>query len=81
MVNKEGFIAALMGYYATLSGINGNNNYCLLRAGTDQQAAFKKALTDSVVINLSTGTLTAEAIANITTQVRNILVNFTPTFE
>jgi len=81
MVNKEGFIAALMGYYATLSGINGNNNYCLLRAGTDQQAAFKKALTDSVVINLATGTLTAEAIANITTQVRNILVNFTPTFE
>jgi phage tail sheath gpL-like len=81
MVNKDGFIAAMMGYYATLSGINGDNNYVLLRAGTDEQKAFKQALLDSVVITLSTGTITAESIANIVSQVRNIIINFTPTFE
>lgn len=81
MVNKDGFIGKMMGYYSALSGINGNNNYVLLRAGTAEAAAFKQALLDSVVINLSTGTITAEGIANIVTQVRNLLVNFTPTFE
>lgn len=81
MVDKEGFIGKMMGYYATLSGINGNNNYVLLRASTDAQATFKQALTDSVAINLATGTITVEALANITTQVRNILINITPTFE
>ena len=81
MVNREGFIARMMGYYATLSGINGNNNYVLLRAGTQEAKAFKKALEDSVVITLIDGKITAESIANIVTQVRNIIVNFTPTFE
>lgn len=81
MVNKDAFIGKMMGYYSALSGINGNNNYVLLRAGTAEAAAFKEALLDSVVINLSTGTITAESIANIVTQVRNLLVNFTPTFE
>jgi len=81
MVNKDGFIGKMMGYYSALSGINGNNNYVLLRAGTAEAAAFKQALLDSVVINLSTGTITAESIANIVTQVRNLIVNFTPTFE
>ena len=81
MVNAEGFIAIMMRYYAALSGINGNNNYVLLRAGTAESAAFKQAIVDSIVITLSTGTITAESIANIVTQVRNIIVNFTPTFE
>jgi hypothetical protein len=81
MVNREGFVARMMGYYATLSGINGNNNYVLLRAGTEEAKAFKQALDDSVVITLVDGKITAESIANIVTQVRNIIVNFTPTFE
>jgi phage tail sheath gpL-like len=81
MVNAQGFVARMMGYYAALSGINGNNNYVLLRAGTEEAKAFKQAIEDSIVITLSTGTITAESIANIVTQVRNIIVNFTPTFE
>jgi phage tail sheath gpL-like len=81
MVNREGFISRMMGYYAALSGINGNNNYVLLRAGTAEALAFKQALDDSVVITLVDGKITAESIANIVTQVRNIIVNFTPTFE
>jgi len=81
MVNAEGFVATMMGYYATLSGINGDNNYVLLRAGTDESADFKTAIEDSIVITLSTGTITTESIANIVSQVRDIIVNFTPTFE
>jgi phage tail sheath gpL-like len=81
MVNKEGFIGTMMGYYATLSGINGDNSYVLLRAGAEEREAFREALENSVLITLSTGTITAEAIANIVSQVRNIIVNFTPTFE
>lgn len=81
MVNREGFVARMMGYYANLSGINGNNNYVLLRAGTEEAKAFKQAIEDSIVVTLSTGTITTESIANIVTQVRNIIVNFTPTFE
>lgn len=81
MVNQEGFVAKMMGYYATLSGINGDNSYVLLRAGEEERKAFKQALEDSVVITLSTGTITVESIANIVTQVRDLIVNFTPTFE
>ena len=80
-INKDGYIALSMGYYANLSGINGNAQYGLLRAGSAEAKAFKQALLDSVVITLSTGTITAESIANIVTQVRNVIVNFTPTFE
>lgn len=81
MVNADGFTAAMMGYYATLSGDNGDNSYVLLRAGSEERKAFKQAIEDSVLITLSTGTITAESIANIVTQVRNIIINFTPTFE
>jgi hypothetical protein len=81
MVNAEGFVARMMGYYSALSGINGNNNYVLLRAGTEEAKAFKQAIEDSIVITLSTGTITTESIANTVTQLRNIIVNFTPTFE
>ena len=77
MANAESFIGRMMGYYSTLSS---NKNYVLLRAGTAEAAAFKQALLDSVVITLSTGTITAESIANIVTQVRNLIVNLTPTF-
>jgi phage tail sheath gpL-like len=81
MVNAEGFIATMMGYYSALSGINGNNQYVLLRASKDEAKAFKQAIKDSIVINLSTGTITSGAIANIVTQVRNLIINYTPTFE
>lgn len=81
MVNREGFIATMMKYYGELSGINGNNNYVLLRAGKLEAQAFKKAIEDSIVITLVDGKISAESIANIVTQVRNLIVNFTPTFE
>lgn len=81
MVNRDGFIGRTMGYYAELSGTNGSKDYVLLRAGSANQAAFKLALTDSVTITLSIGTITVDAIANIVTQLRNIIANFTPTFE
>lgn len=81
MVNREGFIARMMKYYGELSGINGNNNYVLLRAGKLEAQAFKKAIEDSIVITLVDGKISTESIANIVTQVRNLIVNFTPTFE
>lgn len=81
MVNEKGFIATMMGYYGALSGINGDNNYVLLRAGSAEAKAFRQAIEDSIAITLSTGTITAESIANIVTQVRNVIINFTPTFE
>jgi len=80
MVNREGFIAIMMGYYSVLSGDNGDNSYVLLRAGAEERQAFRDAL-ESVAINLATGTITAESIANIVTQVRNVIINITPTFE
>lgn len=80
-VNKESFVAQMMGYYATLSGTNGDGSFGLLRKGAAEQKAFKQALLDSVVITLVDGKITAEAIANIVTQVREIIINFTPTFE
>jgi phage tail sheath gpL-like len=81
MVNAEGFTAAMMGYYSALSGDTGDNSYVLLRAGKAERDAFRDAIEQSIVINLSTGTITAESIANIVTQVRSIIINFTPTFE
>lgn len=81
MVNKEAFIAKVMSYYASLSGINGKNDYVLLRAGTAEANAFRLALEQTVTINLPLGKITSEVIANIVTQVRNIIINFTPTFE
>jgi hypothetical protein len=82
MVNREGFISRMMGYYGALSGYKtGNNNYVLLRAGTAEANAFKKALQDSIVITLVDGKISTESIANIVTQLRQIIVNFTPTFE
>jgi phage tail sheath gpL-like len=82
MVNREGFIAKMMGYYGALSGYKtGNNNYVLLRAGSEEANAFKQALEDSIVITLVDGKITAESIANIVSQVRQLIVNFTPTFE
>lgn len=82
MVNREGFIAKMMSYYGALSGYKtGNNNYVLLRAGSEEANAFKQALEDSIVITLVDGKITAESIANIVSQVRQLIVNFTPTFE
>ena len=82
MVNREGFIGQMMGYYGALSGYKtGNPNYTLLRAGSEEASAFKQALEKSIVITLVDGKITTEAIANIVTQLRQIIVNFTPTFE
>ena len=81
MVNANSLIATMVGYYAALSGLNGDNSYVLLRAGEAERKAFKQAIIDSIVVTLSTGTITAESIANIVTQVRDITINFTPTFE
>lgn len=82
MVNKEGFINLMKKYYGALSGYKtNNNNYVLLRAGDAELKAFVEALDQSVVITLIDGKITAESIANIVTQVRQIIVNFTPTFE
>ena len=47
----------------------------------DELKAFVDALDQSVVITLIDGKITAESIANIVTQVREFIVNFTPTFE
>ena len=81
MVNKQAFIAFMMGYYAALSGINGNNNYVLYRASKSEAKTFKAALEDSIVIDLALGKITAASIANIVTQVRSIILTLTPTFE
>ena len=81
MVNAEGFTSRMVSYYNILSGLNGDNNFVLLRASKAEQTAFRNAITDSIVITLPTGTITTESIANIVTQVRNLIVNLTPTFE
>lgn len=82
MINKEGFINLMKKYYGALSGYKtNNNNYVLLRAGDSELKAFVDALDQSVVITLIDGKITAESIANIITQVREFIVNFTPTFE
>lgn len=81
MVNREKFTGQMMSYYNNLSGSTGNKDYVLLRAGADNAKAFKQAITDTIVLTLSTGTITTESIANIVTQLRDIIVNFTPTFE
>ncbi len=82
MVNKQGFIALMKKYYGVLSGYKtNNNNYVLLRASEADFQAFVDALEQSVTITLIDGKITAESIANIVTQVRQLIVNFTPTFE
>ena len=81
MQNAESITALIVSYYGILSGMNGENSYVLLRAGEAERKAFKKAIEDSIVVTLSTGTVTMESIANIVTQVRDITINFTPTFE
>jgi hypothetical protein len=78
----EDFINLMKKYYGALSGYKtNNNNYVLLRAGDSELKAFVDALDQSVVITLVDGKITAESIANIVTQVREFIVNFTPTFE
>ncbi len=81
MVNRTKFTGQMMSYFNILSGTTGNKDYVLLRAGADNAAAFKAAIVDTIVLTLSTGTITTESIANIVTQLREIIVNFTPTFE
>lgn len=81
MVNRDGFIARTMGYYAELSGSNGSNSYVLLRAGSANRDAFKQSLTDSVILTLSTGTITADLLGNIVTQLRSVIGKLTATFD
>jgi phage tail sheath gpL-like len=77
MVNRDIFIARTMAYYSALSG----QDYALLRSGSENEAAFKSAMTDSLQITLVNGTITVEMLAPIVTQLRDIIANFTPTFE
>jgi phage tail sheath gpL-like len=76
-VNRDSIISTMTGYYLRLS----DTGYGLLRKGSAQRDAFAKAINDSIIVNLVNGTVTLESIANITTQLRNIIINFTPTFE
>ena len=77
-VNADSFTAAMVGYYLTLST---DSAYGLLRAGAEEKDAFRQAIVDTLAITLSTGTIDTDSIANIVSQVRNIIVDFTPTFE
>lgn len=77
-VNQDSFTAAMVSYYTTLAF---DSEYGLLRASEAEKKAFKKSITDSVVINLADGKITSDVIANIVTQVREIIINFIPTFE
>lgn len=74
-VNKEEFINAMSRYYKTLAK-NG-----LLVDSSDSLQAFRTALNQSTIVDLANGKIVAEAIAPITSQLRDIFVNFTPTFE
>jgi phage tail sheath gpL-like len=74
-INKQEFINAMARYYTVLAR-NG-----LLIDSKDSLDAFKLALNDSTTIDLANGKIVAEAIAPITSQLRDIFVNFTPTFE
>lgn len=80
-VNAQSILNTFMSYYATLSGINGDTDYLTLRAGEEERKAYKKEIEDSIQINLSTGTITLDQIANIVSQLRNIIINITRTFE
>ena len=74
-VNKELFINTAVRYYQALSKEN------LLIDSAEALDAFRKELEQSTIINLAEGKIVSEAIAPITSQLRDILINYTPTFE
>ncbi len=78
-VNAQLIITTFMNYYATLSGANGNTEYLTLVNSDEARKAFKEEIENSIQINLSTGTVTLDQIANIVSQLRNIIINITPT--
>lgn len=80
-LNPEKIVGIFVGYYNTLSGIGGDKRYTLLRAGGAEQAAFKLAVEDSLVIALGTGKITiTDLIADILSQVRELDIDIIPTF-
>ena len=80
-VNDQLIITTFVGYYANLSGSNGNTNYLTLINSEEARKSYKEEIENSIEINLSTGTVTIDQIANIVSQLRNIIINITPTFE
>ncbi len=81
MVNAKSFEGTLVGYYATLSGFNGDNNYVLLVNSEAAKNQFRDAIRNSIVVNLAEGKITTDILTSINTQLRTILINITPTFE
>ena len=81
-LNAEKIVGIFVGYYNTLSGINGDKRFTLLRAGTQEQADFKEAVEQSLTIQLSTGKVTiTNLIAEILSQVRELNIDIIPTFN
>ena len=70
-----------MTYYGTLSGMDGSTEYLTLINSEEARKAYKAEIENSISINLSTGTVTVDQIANIVSQLRNLIINITPTFE
>ncbi len=81
MTNAKQFIGVNMGYYATLSGFSGDNSYVLLNSSPEAKDRFRQELEQSIVVNLPQGKITADVLALINTQVREILISIIPTFE
>jgi hypothetical protein len=74
-INKQEFINIMVVYYNYLASQG------LLIKSAEAIEAFKNALNESTVIDLANGKIVANAIAPITSQLNDIFLNFTPTFE
>jgi phage tail sheath gpL-like len=74
-VNKELFINTAVRYYNALAKEN------LLINSAEAVKSFREELELSTIINLADGKIVSEAIAPITSQLREIFINYTPTFE
>lgn len=77
-VNADSFIATLVGFYDTLSGYNNNSEYGLLINSDEIRGLFKREVENSIVLNLATGTITADTRGDIVSQLRNIIINIIP---
>ena len=80
-VNAQMITTQFMTYYGTLSGMDGSTEYLTLINSEEARKAYKAEIENSISINLSTGTVTVDQIANIVSQLRNLIINITPTFE
>lgn len=73
-VNEEIFIAKMLGYYNILSGAD---YLCFIR-GDEQRKRFKEEAENTIDINLSTGTITSQSLAIVTSQLRNVIIDLIP---